>query len=260
MGGTKDKEERMEAIGQLIITSPEVDVFLFSDLWMRPDHETIQLSIPEGYDITTVEDLSIPSCDGLIAPEFCSGLAVVSKVPFSDVEFHSFDDHGDFFWDYEYFLRRGAGRVRIELSGGSKTADIYVTSLASNTYNYYYRQRQAQQLADWVVSSDADLVVVGGDFNVDPRDGEDTYKTISGIGLINSGEEFYKGDKAKWLSPGQSTLGNLNNTYTSKGEHPVIYDYVWHKGGSVTDFEVKILKTTLKENRTVSLSSHEAVI
>merc|ERR1719483_1971082 len=125
--GTKDKGGRIEAIGKFLSNSPEFDVFLLTDLWMRPDHDELKNAIPEGYDITTVEDLSASSCDGIIAPEFCSGLAIVSKLPFLAVEFTAYNEHGDFFWDYEYFLRRGVARVRLELSDGSKTADIFVT-------------------------------------------------------------------------------------------------------------------------------------
>ena len=35
--------------------------------------------------MTSVGDLSLPSCDGVIAPEFCSGLAVVSRFPILEV-------------------------------------------------------------------------------------------------------------------------------------------------------------------------------
>ena len=74
---------------------------MLSDLWMRPDHDKIQQLIPEGklprtkrskmqyydagWDMTSVGDLSLPSCDGVIAPEFCSGLAVVSRFPILEV-------------------------------------------------------------------------------------------------------------------------------------------------------------------------------
>ena len=79
------------------------DIFVLSDLWMRPDHDKILQLIPEGmlcstmretrvnththtgWDMTSVGDLSLPSCDGVIAPEFCSGLAVVSRFPILEV-------------------------------------------------------------------------------------------------------------------------------------------------------------------------------
>merc|ERR1711892_165335 len=96
--GTEDKEARMKAIGGLPQDHPDVDLFLLTDLWMRPDHDIIGSLIPEEYDITRVNELSLASCDGLIAPEFCSGLAVISKHPFLKVNFYPFDNHGDFFW------------------------------------------------------------------------------------------------------------------------------------------------------------------
>ena len=78
-------------------------------------------------------------CDGVAAPEFCSGLTIVSKHPIKNVEFLPFTDHGDFFWDYEYFLRRGAGVVTLEPRPGHTVA-VVVTSLASIDYNYWYRE------------------------------------------------------------------------------------------------------------------------
>ena len=96
-------------------------------------------------------------CDGVAAPEFCSGLTIVSKHPIKNVEFLPFTDHGDFFWDYEYFLRRGAGVVTLEPRPGHTVAVVVslytvpytvlytvhctqVTSLASIDYNYWYRE------------------------------------------------------------------------------------------------------------------------
>ena len=248
--GTEDKELRIAAIGNLTQTS-NWDIIVLSDLWMRPDHQKIQQSIPEGWDMTSVADLSLPSCDGVIAPEFCSGLAVVSRFPIVHVDFTPFAVSGDLLWDYEYFLRRGLGRVRVEPIQG-QTVDIYVTSLASNDYNYWYREHQAAQLVSLLDKSDADYLLLAGDLNVDPRDGEGTYKTFKGA-LTDSIEEFYKEDKSKWLDPALSTLGNPANTYTSKSSHPVIYDYVWYrprgaeKAISVASYQVII--ATIKKER-----------
>jgi len=257
--GTADKELRIAAIGNLT-HRPDWDIFVLSDLWMRPDHDKIQQLIPEGWDMTSVGDLSLPSCDGVIAPEFCSGLAVVSRFPILEVDFTSFAVSGDLLWDYEYFLRRGLGRVRVEPVRGQKV-DIYVTSLASMDYNYWYREHQAAQLVPLLAKSDANYLVLAGDFNVDPRDGEATYKTFKEA-LTDSVEEYYKDDKSKWLDPNLSTLGNPANSYTSKGAHPVIYDYVWYrpakdKAISVLSYQVPHLTTGGKKD--VSLSSHEGV-
>eukprot|EP00092_Neocalanus_flemingeri_P078714 GFUD01097960.1.p1 GENE.GFUD01097960.1~~GFUD01097960.1.p1 ORF type:complete len:369 (+),score=63.63 GFUD01097960.1:213-1319(+) len=255
--GTEDKELRMEAIGNYIGSHTEYDVFLLNDLWMRGDHEKIRSLIPEDYHMSGVGQLALRSCDGLAAPEFCSGLAIISKYPFKDIEFLSFTDHGDFFWDYEYFLRRGAGRVRIEPSPGH-TVDVIVTALASIDYNYWYRESQAKDVVGLVTKSDADHVIVAGDFNVDPRDNENTYKTLKSE-LTDAVEEFYKNDSSKYLDPALSTFGNVKNTYSSKEQHPVAYDYIWYRasnGITVADFQVPILRTEREE---ISFSDHEAV-
>jgi hypothetical protein len=111
--------------------------------------------------MTSVGDLSLPSCDGIIAPEFCSGLAVISRHPIVEVEFTAFTNSGDLLWDYEYFLRRGVGRymvfgilarkycrlrrVRVEPRPGT-SVDLFITSLASMDYNYWYREHQVTHL------------------------------------------------------------------------------------------------------------------
>ena len=47
----------------------------------------------------------------------CSGLAIVSRFPFKEVEFNAYTYRGDpakMFVDGEWFSRKGAGRVQIE--------------------------------------------------------------------------------------------------------------------------------------------------
>jgi len=259
--GVDDKELRIEAIGNLT-RSGNWDVILLNDLWMRPDHGKIRAMIPEGHDMSSVGDLAVATCDGSIAPEFCSGLAVITKYPILDVEFTAFANSGDLLWDYEYFLRRGLGRVRIEPKPGM-SVDLYLTSLASMDYNYWYREHQADQLLAIVKKSTADYTILVGDFNVDPRDGEETYKTVRAE-LTDAVEEFYKDDQSKWLDPALSTLGNPTNTYSSKGR-PVLYDYVWYKAAkgkavAVTQFQVPTMYTSDGNGKNVSISSHQPVV
>ena len=46
--GVEDKETRIAAIGAWIAQDKEHDVWLLNDLWMRPDHDTIKMLLPEG--------------------------------------------------------------------------------------------------------------------------------------------------------------------------------------------------------------------
>ena len=124
---SEDKELRMKHIGDMIAKvrmrrhylrlivhfmtfQAEYDVYLLSELWMRPDHETIRLRLPpgnnhdlydplplggffsqtfhiylSGYFMTEVGDFALPTCDGRVLPSFCSGLAIVSRYPFIEV-------------------------------------------------------------------------------------------------------------------------------------------------------------------------------
>ena len=54
--------------------------------------------------------------------------------------------HGDLWWqDGEFWARKGVGRVRVAPSH-NLSLDIFLTSLAANDYNSYYRQVSRVQL------------------------------------------------------------------------------------------------------------------
>merc|ERR1712080_543926 len=77
--------------------------------------------------------------------------------------------------------------------------------------------------------SDADFIVLGGDFNVDPKVNahETTYHDIKKI-MTNSIEEFFKHIE-DWLIPKKASYANPQNTYSHMYK-PVLYDYIFHRG------------------------------
>jgi len=273
--GAKDKTLRMQAIGELI-QKQEYDIYLLEELWMRPDHALVKSLIPSNYHMTEVMDLNNPhqwtNCDGEIGPDGCSGLAIVSKHKFTQIEFFPYTDHGDAFWnDGEYLARKGVGRVRVE-PHPNVTVDVFVTHTCAEDYNYWYRQRQIKELVKFVNKSDADFVLLGGDFNVDPKvnANETSYQDVKNI-MTNSIEEFFHKIE-DWLTPKKASYANPLNTY-SHIYKPVLYDYIFHRAKGkniiITNlFKIPFLKTwiSLGQNGTdklsekeVSLSDHEAV-
>ena len=54
------KDERMSAIGK-IVSKGEYDLYLFQELWIQKDYETIKASVPEGFQMTNYLDFSDPS-------------------------------------------------------------------------------------------------------------------------------------------------------------------------------------------------------
>jgi len=273
--GAKDKTLRMKAIGELI-QKQEYDIYLLEELWMRPDHALVKSLIPSNYHMTEVMDLNnrhqMTSCDGEIGPDGCSGLAIVSKHKFTQIEFFPYTDHGDLWWkDGEYFARKGVGRVRVE-PHPNVTVDVFVTHTCAEDYNYWYRQRQIKELVKFVNKSDADFVLLGGDFNVDPKvnANETSYQDVKDI-MTNSIEEFFHKIE-DWLTPKKASYANPLNTY-SHIYKPVLYDYIFHRAKGkniiITNlFKIPFLKTwiSLGQNGTdkvsekeVSLSDHEAV-
>jgi len=263
--GSQDKELRMEAIGRFI-QKKEYDVYLLAELWMRPDHETIRRLLPRGYHMSQYGDFALSTCDGRALPSFCSGLAIVSKFPFIEKEFLEYTLHGSkWSLDGEYWARKGAGRARVEPHSGF-TLDLFVThtcAVGPSYSNAYYRESQVNELVGWVQKSNADFVILGGDFNTDPTDNETSYSNLKSS-MTSSMEEFFL-DIRNWLIPSKATYGNPKNTY-SYMYTPVLYDYIWHKTSGLNMiwtnyFDVPFLKTLkgIQEVEEVSFSDHEAV-
>ena len=226
--GSYDKEARMQAIGRYINQSQH-DVVMLEELWMRPDHETIASFVPEGWYMSDYSEMTNGGCDGVVAPDGCSGLAIISRYPFIEKSFTVFHDHGSssHFWDGEALARKGVGRVRIEPAPGH-LVDVFWTHTAASDNNDWYRQKQVKQLVKLVKQSDADFVILGGDFNSDPvvNSHETTLKDINDV-MVSAVEEFFKKLKA-WLVPKEATYGNPKNSY-SYTYQPVHYDYIFHK-------------------------------
>lgn len=99
-------------------------------------------------------------------------------------------------------------------------------------------------------------MIAGGNFEVDPRSSESSYKDASD-GLRDSRREALG---SGWLDPDKATYGNKRNSYSAEAG-PLIYDYLLHKANGnynmqITKYEVPILKM----NNGRSFSNHEAIL
>lgn len=266
--GAYDKEERMAAIGKMLALQ-EYDIIMLEELWMRPDHATINKSLPSSYRMTSYDELTESGCDGSYTPLGCSGLAIVSRFPMEHIEFTEYTQQGAFLKalsDGEKFSGKGVGRVRISPQEGV-TVDILVTHTISEDGNAAIREQQVEELVEkHVRGSTADFVILGGDFNASPDSKiEQTYHKIRAE-MTNSIEEILVSLKS-WINPEYATYGNKKNTYTGGGSIvPVIYDYIFHKQKTEDPamiwtnwFQLPFLKTKKSDNSTISLSDHEAV-
>ncbi len=176
--GSEYKSQRMPAIRDELARGAH-DIYLFEELWMQPDHETVASGAPEGFQVTGFRQLSLWDCDGRVAPTSCSGLTIASRYPLEEIDFHSYNYHGDITkaWiDGEYLAKKGVGRVRVRVLN-NVTVDIFVTHTAAdpdrryhNYSNAYYRDKQVEELMNsYVKKSTADVVLLGGDFNAGPE-------------------------------------------------------------------------------------------
>jgi len=258
--GSYDKALRMEAIGDFINQSTH-DIYLLEELWMRPDHNVIRQKIPDGWFMTHVADFSNGDCDGEIGPDGCSGLAVVSKYPFIEKSFNVYKWKGKI-WDGEGLASKGIGRVRIE-PFEDYIVDVFLTHTCASDGNSWYRQKQVKQLVETIKKSDADFVILGGDFNADPvvNKNETTLDDINNL-MVSSINEFFQQMK-NWLIAKKATYGNPSNSY-SYTYRPVHYDYIFHKANSNNTmwthwFDIPLFKTRKDSKQEVSFSDHEAV-
>ena len=77
--------------------------------------------------------------------------------------------------DGEWLARKGVGRIRI-FPANDISIDVFVTHTAADPdkkYNYtneWYRVKQVEELVEsYIKKSDADIVLLGGDFNAGPE-------------------------------------------------------------------------------------------
>ena len=165
------KDERISAIAREV-SKANFDVYLLQELWMEQDHDEITKSLPKGYYITGFRQFTaklgrfLGHCDGIFTPVECSGLAIISKYPFKDVQLKAFNDRGDdakILVNGAVLVAKGAGRVKIEIIP-NLTMDMFTTHIVSDPEihlgydNKIFREKQIRQLLNkWVLRSSASL-------------------------------------------------------------------------------------------------------
>lgn len=263
------KEERIDAIAREVAKG-SFDIYFLQELWLEQDHDKIASSLKKGYYITGFRQFTPKSgrfldrCDGIFSPVECSGLAIISKYPFKEIQFNSFSDRGDdtkALIDSEAVAAKGAGRVRIEPMQ-DLSIDLFTTHLIAEpepqfSYsNKIFREKQSRQLMDeWVLRSNADIVILGGDFNTAPETDESSIYQRIRRDMKNAGEEMYS-NKSQWLKEEFSTYANPSNTFKSgnwlnSGEKSSIVDYIFWRENNPSKTKVKISSFYLPAYKTL---------
>ena len=191
-------------------------------------------SVAGQYHMTDYDDFN--DVDGssilLPAPGGCSGLAILSRWQILDKNFTQFSRQGKLshvLSDGEYMASKGVGRVRVAPRPGLQL-DVFVTHTIAEDGNHEIREQQADELVADVRGSDADFVILGGDFNASPlMEFDKTYAKVKAV-MTDAFQEIMANIKA-WLDTEFSTFANPRNTYTGADPSlkPVIYDYIFHK-------------------------------
>uniref|UniRef100_A0A0K2VF09 sphingomyelin phosphodiesterase n=1 Tax=Lepeophtheirus salmonis TaxID=72036 RepID=A0A0K2VF09_LEPSM len=266
--GSLDKEERILKIAEMLHKDPEFDVVFFEELWMPADHATIELELEGVYIMTSFESMN--PCMHLTAPLKCSGLAVLSKYPFHEVEFHPYNSSGhssEEFVDGEDLVNKGVGRVRLVLPG-NVTADLFLTHTVAdappgkNYTNDDIRLDQVSELVrNGVQRSTADVVILGGDFNASPD--SKPYEFIKRY-MRSTALDILKILKALF-DPVISTYANPKNTWSYNISDPIMYDHIFYKINNhdllvwTNIFSVPLFHFLDDSGKKKSFSDHEGI-
>ena len=92
--------------------------------------------------------------------------------------------------------------------------------------NYKIREAQAHELVQVVIESQADFVVLAGDFNTAPMtEGDRTYCKV--VKVMADAFQEAKGSPSLWHDPHFANYGHTRNSYTNANSHPTIFDYIF---------------------------------
>ena len=254
-----DRETRFRALREVIAHST-YDVILFQEVWMRSDHELLSSALPHS----TYFGIFNSGCSGYLLPIGCSGLTILSRHPFLEVDFTPFKLRGSFWsFDGEIFVHKGLGRARIDVQGIK--IDLFTTHLVSytvnpNRENRRVRYKQTHETVKYIAQSNADVKIFSGDVNALPLQGPDQpYTILTSLMTDALVDKYPNASSHPWFA----TFGNHHNTYTHDSL-PERIDYLmyWaapHVAMKTVNFTMPMFNTINKEGQVVSLSDHEAL-
>jgi len=262
---SSDRVARFRALREVIAHS-DYDVILLQEVWYRSDHELLRTALP----YSTYFGIFNSGCSGYLLPLGCSGLTILSRYPFVDVEFTPFNERGSFWsFDGEIFVQKGLGRARIIWGPEKVSIDLFTTHLVSytnnpNRDNNRIRYMQTLETVQLIDKTDADVKIFAGDVNALPFPGiingkRQPYSLLTSI-LTDSLVDRYP--DASW-HPWFATFGNHHNTY-SASDAPERIDYLMYWAAPqiamcTLNFTMPMYTTKNRKGDTVSLSDHEAL-
>ena len=258
---SKDREARFRALRQ-VLSQSTYDVILLQELWFRDDHKLLtSASLPYATYFGTFNS----GCSGYFLPLGCSGLTILSRHPFVDLEFTPFKLRGSFWsFDGEIFVQKGLARARIYLEGIN--IDFFTTHLVSyttnpNRENRRVRYTQTSEMVKYMAKTNADVKIFAGDCNFLPLKGRDQPYTLLTSYLTDALVDKYPTDSD---NPWFATFGNHHNTYTKESTIPERIDYLMYWAAPDTamkcvNFTMPMYTTRNNKGKIVSLSDHEAL-
>ena len=234
-----EKEQRLANFSNEVkagrIGNNRFDIMFLQELWLKPDHDIISSNLPDGYHMTSFQELNDHRCIGYLMYK-CSGLAIISRYPLTNIAFNLYNNN--------IWFGRGFGKATIR-PNTDVMVELFVThcSLFQNA-----QEKQVAQLMKAIDASEADVIVLGGDLNSSPY--ENTISIIRQHQMKDSKEEAL--EKEKWRNPKYMTMANAKNKYRNHrfglNRDPEILDYLFYRTNPKTrttakpkDYEVPLL-------------------
>ncbi|XP_029428713.1 sphingomyelin phosphodiesterase 2 isoform X2 [Rhinatrema bivittatum] len=254
---SKLREERIELIGDFL-SRENFDLVLLQEIWSERDYFSLKRKLSNSHPFSHFFK------SGVIG----SGLCVFSTYPILDTFLYCYSLNG-----YPYMIQHGdwfCGKAvgLLVLNIGDMVCHVYVTHLHAE----YCREKdkylphrvlQAWELGQFIrhTSKAADVLIVGGDLNMHPRDvGMRLLREWTGLR-----DAFLETERFEGSQDGCTLLPN--NCYANLKElapfpHGIRIDYVLYKGLSRFRVKCNQLVTTAgtAPGRTFPYSDHEAVM
>ena len=260
LGISKDRDERMEDIGQYL-AEQDYDIVFLQEVWWRGNYQTLKDLLASKLPHSQYFD------HGFMG----TGTAIFTKVKITDCTFHGFGLngyphkllHGD------WFGGKGLGICQIDYLGlnihlftSHYHANYSVGVCCCNGPDYLsHRIVQSVESAQWIKlsSSSADLTIYAGDLNTEPE--EVPYQIVRYVTPLSDAWVEANG------SEGGETSETPSNSYTSKSalrDSPAgkRIDYILYSAGPNIEADTLACVLPLQDRipgKNISFSDHQAL-
>ncbi|GFN77901.1 neutral sphingomyelinase [Plakobranchus ocellatus] len=254
----KNRQERIRALGEYLYNA-SYDIVVLEEIWVKSDFHLLREKLQK----------KLPFSHYFYSGAIGSGICVFSKHLITETMYYSFhlNGHPHKVFHGDWFGGKGVGMCSLYIEG--LDINLYCTHFHAE-YNpgqdeyEAHRLAQAIELCQFVrrTSSNCDMVIVAGDFNITPS--QLGYKVITQYGNL---QDVWKDENNQADEDTSGTCDVPGNIYTDpknliRRPHGVRIDYIMYYAKEYCDICVSDLQIGIgKVPKTdINYSDHEAVI